>query len=75
MGTVVSRVPDLLSERGWTVIDLVRRGLAINTSYRLARGETGVTLDTARQLVDIFGLNRIDDVFVYSAKEDEQVGD
>jgi len=72
MGTIVSLVPELLQERGWTVIDLVRRGLSINTSYRLARGETGVTIETARQLCGIFGVKKLDDIFRYAEDEQEQ---
>jgi hypothetical protein len=71
MGTVVSKVPRLLAERKWSAIDLVRRGLAISTAYRLARGETGILLDTAAQLVVIFGLRRLDDVFEIVKQEGE----
>lgn len=76
MGTLVSRVPELLRQRNWTAMDLVRRGLAYNTSYRLARGDISVTVDTARQLVEIFGLDRLDDIFVVqkNAIEERQPG-
>lgn len=77
MGSLTSKVPELLAERGWKPLDLVRRGLPFNTAYRVARGHTDVTLRIARQLVDIFELSSINDVFVYSTQdepEEEEVG-
>lgn len=71
MGTLQSRVPALLQARGWTAMDLIRHGLAFNTSYRLARGEISVNIETARRLVEIFGLEKLDDVFII-VKDDEK---
>ena len=48
------RVPELLEERGWGPMDLVRRpefSFAPATAYRLARGEAeSVNLDTLERL-------------------------
>ena len=75
MGSLVSRVPELLNARGWKALELVRRGLPYNTAYRVARGSTEINLRTARQLVDIFELTSINDIFVYSTKDEpEEVG-
>ena len=60
---LISKVPDLLAARKWTAVDLIRRGFSLSTAYRLARGETGVLMGTAAQVVDTFGLDRLDDVF------------
>lgn len=65
MGDLVSRVPDLLAERGWAPIDLIRRGMAYNQAYKIARGDTSVTLKTASQLLEIFELTSLDDIFIY----------
>ncbi len=65
MGNLESRVPELLEKRGWNAIDLIRRGLSYSTAYRVAKGDTEVTLKIARQLVDIFGLQTLDQIFRY----------
>ena len=53
------RVPELLEERGWTPMELVRRaGLAMGTAYRLANGEAkGVTFDVLEKLCATFGVD------------------
>ena len=50
------RVPELLQERGWGPMVLVRRfGFAPATAYRLARGEAdAVTMDTIERLCSGF---------------------
>jgi len=66
MGDLVSRVPELLEQRGWNAMDLIRRGLTYNTAYRVARGETEITLKIAKQLCDIFEVSSIDQIFRYT---------
>ena len=56
-GTVVSHVPKLLESKGWGAMDLVRRAnLGVDTSYRLARGETDFTVQTLGRLCEVFGV-------------------
>ena len=66
MGDLVSRVPELLKQRGWTAMDLMRRGLTYNTAYRVTRGETEITMKIAKQLCDIFEVDSIDKIFRYT---------
>lgn len=66
MGDLVSRVPELLELRGWTAMDLIRRGLTYNTAYRVARGETEITLKIVKQLCDIFEVATVDQLFRYT---------
>jgi methyl coenzyme M reductase alpha subunit len=65
MGTIISKVPDLAKERGWGAMELVRRGFAVNTSYRLLAGDTDVSMSTAKRLCEIFEVDELTDVFVY----------
>jgi hypothetical protein len=65
MGTLVSKVPDLVAARGWGAMDLVRRGFAVNTAYRLLVGDTDVSMTTAKRLCDIFEVDHLEDVFFY----------
>jgi len=54
------RVPDLLKEREWGPMDLVRRpefSFAPATAYRLARGEVeAISMDTLERLADGFNV-------------------
>ena len=65
MATIRIMVPDLLKDRGWNPMDLVRRaGLAPGTAYRLASGVAGaITLDMLGRLCDVFGIG-IDELLV-----------
>jgi len=74
VGALVSRVPELLAARGWSALDLVRRGLTYNTAYRIARGDTDVTAKTLCQLVDIFELESISQVLVYLRDNKQETG-
>lgn len=65
MGTMISFVPQLLDSRGWSAMDLVRRGLAVDTAYKLSRGEINITMDTLTQLCDIFEVESVCDVVEY----------
>ena len=53
------RVPELLNERGWTAMDLVRKAnIATATAYRLANGEAdAITLDVLERLCQAFGVD------------------
>lgn len=58
------RVPELLKEKGWGAMDLVReaarrnRVLSVRTAYRLASGDTkGVEYETIATLKEVFGVN------------------
>ena len=72
MGAVVSRVPELIKSRNWKVIDLIRRGMTYNMAYRVARGEVDISLEVATMLVDIFELNKLDEVFHYVREGGDQ---
>ena len=72
MGDLTSRVPELLAERGWAPIDLIRRGLTYNAAYKVARGDTAVTLRTAAQLCAIFGLTSLDEIFRYAPSAEQE---
>ncbi len=70
MGTIVSKVPDLLEARGWTAMDLVRKAnLGVYTAYRLAAGETDITLRVLKQLCEVFGVSSIDEVITFVRSE------
>ena len=58
MATIKIMVPELLKDRGWNPMDLVRRAsLAPGTAYRLANGEAGaITLDMLGRLCDVFDI-------------------
>lgn len=58
-GTLVIRVPELLEERGWNPMDLVRRAnLATGTAYRLANGEAdAITMEVLGRLCVAFGVD------------------
>jgi len=65
-GTLRLRVPELLKERGWGPMDLVRRPefqFAPSTAYRLARGEADrIGMETLDKLSKGFSV-RIDQLF------------
>ena len=65
-GTLRLRVPELLKERGWGPMDLIRRpefSFAPATAYRLARGEgSAFQLETLSKLADGFGV-KVEDLF------------
>jgi transcriptional regulator with XRE-family HTH domain len=65
-GTLRLRVPELLKERGWGPMDLIRRSefsFAPSTAYRLARGEgSGYKMETLAKLADGFGVS-IEELF------------
>jgi DNA-binding Xre family transcriptional regulator len=65
-GTLRLRVPELLKERGWGPMDLIRRpkfSFAPATAYRLARGEgSGYKMETLARLADGFDVS-IEDLF------------
>lgn len=71
MGTLVSKIPDLLAQRQWGAMDLIRRGLSVATSYKIVRGDISFTLDTVRVLCDIFEVRSLDELFEYR-KDGEQ---
>ena len=60
---IVSLVPQIMERRGWEAIDLIRRGLAYNTSFRLQRGETNLSLTTIVQACEAFEVDNIDSLF------------
>ena len=68
------RVPELLQERGWKPMDLVREAarkghvLAVKTAYRLEKGESqGIEFPTLVVLQDVFAVP-LEKLF---AREDE----
>lgn len=66
MGKIISHVPQLMAERGWVPMDLVRRSLiSVQTAYRLARGETNIRNDTMKQLYEVFEVDSFDKIFEY----------
>jgi predicted transcriptional regulator len=69
MGTFVSKVPELLKERGLRPIDLIRQGMAMSSAYRAARGYWDFNLKTALQLCNILGVNSLDDIIEYRKNE------
>jgi hypothetical protein len=66
MGELVSFVPRLLEEKGWNVKTFVAHcmlaGLSSDTAYRLARGETGFTVDTMKTVAEVLGVSSISNV-------------
>jgi hypothetical protein len=66
MGKLVSFVPRLLEEKGWDLKTFVGYCLLANlsqdTAYRLARGETGFTIETIKTVAKIFEVSSISDV-------------
>jgi DNA-binding Xre family transcriptional regulator len=74
MGNVVSHVPELLKEREWGPMDLVRKTtMSLDTAYRLARGEASFTTTTLEQLCKLFGVP-VQEVIEYVPDEGEQPG-
>lgn len=69
------RVPELLRERGWGPMDLVRKlEFAPATAYRLARGEAeAVSMDTLNRLCDGFGVT-LDELLVREEEVEEISG-
>lgn len=72
MGTLISKIPQLLKARNLTPIDLVRRGLGSGTSVKVAKGATKMTLDTAVRLLEILEVSSLDELFEYHKSEDKQ---
>jgi DNA-binding Xre family transcriptional regulator len=64
-GTLVSKIPDLMLERKVNPMDLIRKGLAMNTAYRAARGETDFTLGTLAVICDVLDADGLDDLIEY----------
>lgn len=71
MGAVVSRVPELLQERGWGAMDLVRRAnMGVGTAYKVAGGDTDFTIETLAKLCTLFGVP-IQEVVTFVADEEQ----
>lgn len=64
-GTLKIRVPELLEERKWNPMDLVRRAnIATGTAYRLANGDAdAITMDVLDRLCEAFGVD-VGDIIV-----------
>lgn len=63
---LVSRVPELLEAKGWSVNEFTGRcllaGLSADTARRLARGDTKFNSETLAVAAKVFGLDSISDV-------------
>ncbi len=64
-GTLISKIPDLMAERKVNPMDLVRKGLAMNTAYRAARGGIDFTLGTLATICDVLEADGLDDLIEY----------
>jgi hypothetical protein len=75
-GKLVSRVPQLLEQKGWNARTLAGhmmiRGSSPDTAYRMARGETQFTTETLLMAADILGCKSIAELI--DAEWDEQTG-
>jgi hypothetical protein len=62
----VSHVPELLAERKWTPKMLASKfmwlGGSSQTAYRLARGDTKVSMETLELAVEVFGVESTSDI-------------
>ena len=70
------RVPELMEEKGWGPMDLVRKlEFAPATAYRLARGEANsVSMETLNRLCEGFGVS-IDELLVRETVAVSRLGD
>jgi DNA-binding Xre family transcriptional regulator len=66
MGTIKSKVPELLQSRGWGAMDLVRHGLSIHTAYRLVEGDIDIRVSTLQKLCNIFKVDSVGEVIIYN---------
>lgn len=64
-GILISKIPNLMEERKVNPMDLVRKGLAMNTAYRAARGGTDFTLGTLAAICDVLDADGLDDLIEY----------
>jgi transcriptional regulator with XRE-family HTH domain len=66
VGELKSFVPELLEKKGWDTKTFVAycmlAGMGANTAYRLARGETNVSVDTLSIAAQVLGVDTISEV-------------
>jgi transcriptional regulator with XRE-family HTH domain len=63
---LVSRIPDLVRQRGWTEREFIGRciiaGTSADTAKRLLRGSTSATTRTLAQIAKVFAVQSISEL-------------
>ena len=63
MAKLTSKVPSLISQRGWTVYDFraecIRAGLSIDTAKMLESGHSKFSTDTWEKVMNVFQVGSI----------------
>jgi len=70
MGTIVSHVPELLKKNGWSPMVLVRKGMSVDTAYRLAEGDVNFSIRILKLLCEAFEVGDVSEVITF-VKSDE----